>query len=57
LRTWNKLLTQISHLPGNRRSGILAAYKQAPVMYKTAIRMSQPSAPALKALYDPTVNI
>ncbi|RNA22342.1 hypothetical protein BpHYR1_015694 [Brachionus plicatilis] len=47
----------MSNFPGNNLSGIRAAYRQAPVMYSIAIKISQPKAPTLKALYEPNTKI
>lgn len=48
-----EILTQMSNLPGKSLSGILAAQRDAPTMYRTAMRISQPRAPTLKALQPP----
>lgn len=48
--------TQMSNLPGKRRSGIRVAYKAAPTTYRIAQAINQPNAPKLKALKDPKVD-
>lgn len=47
-------LTQMSHLPGKNRSGMRAAYRAAPVIYKEAMSASQPICPIVAALRSPS---
>lgn len=48
-------LTQMSHFPGKNLSGIRAAYRQAPVMYRVAMSSSQPICPMVVALIRPSL--
>lgn len=48
------ILTQMSHLPGKNLSGMRAAYRAAPVMYRQAMRANQPICPIVAALRSPS---
>lgn len=47
-------LTQMSHLPGKNLSGMRAAYRAAPVMYRHAMSASQPICPIVAAFRSPS---
>lgn len=50
-------LTQMSNLPGKKRSGMRAAYSPAPVMYITAMRKNQPICPTVVAFTNPSAMV
>ena len=46
-------LTTILHFPGKKRSGILVAYRMAPVIYSTPININQPREACFRAIVIP----